>query len=231
MDRQEHVDNGGKMQQIIENIWHVGDSGCAVYLVDTQSDAGLVLIDAGMDVKMIKAAEVNGRGFDNIRHCILTHCHIDHTAVCARLSRDLPDLRFYAHTLDAAPIEEPGHDGRTAAGWYGITYEPVSLYQQFDADTVLTLGGVTFHCLHIPGHTPGSIAVMVESAGKKVLFGQDLHGPFSDDFLSDLADYRKSMDRLLALEADILCEGHFGIFQPKERVRQFIGEHRERHLR
>jgi hypothetical protein len=35
----------------------------------------------------------------------------------------------------------------------------------------------------------------------------------------------------LILEADILCEGHYGIFQPKERVRQFIEEHRERHLR
>jgi glyoxylase-like metal-dependent hydrolase (beta-lactamase superfamily II) len=64
-----------------------------------------------------------------------------------------------------------------------------------------------------------------------VLFGQDLHGPFSDDFLSNLADYRRSMDRLLALEADILCEGHYGIFQPKERVRRFIEEHRDRHLR
>ena len=27
-----------------------------------------------------------------------------------------------------------------------------------------------------PGHMPGSICVMVESEGKKVLFGQDLHG-------------------------------------------------------
>ena len=125
--------------------------------------------DAGMDFEMIKGIVVNGRGFEDIRHCILTHCHIDHTAVCARLSRDLPEIRFYAHALDAAPIEEPGHDGRTAAGWYGITYEPVSLYETFDADTVFTLGGVDFHCLHIPGHTPGSIAVMVESAGKKVL--------------------------------------------------------------
>ncbi len=216
------------MKQIIDNVWHVGDSGCSVYLVDTRSEAGLVLIDAGMDLEMIRDIEADGLGFGDIRHCILTHCHIDHTAVCAGLSRELPKIRFYAHALDASPIEESGHDGRTAAGWYGITYEPVSLYKQFDADTVLTLGSMDFHCLHIPGHTPGSIAVMVESAGKKVLFGQDLHGPFSDDFLSDLADYRKSMDRLLALNADILCEGHFGIFEPKERVRQFIEEHRKR---
>jgi glyoxylase-like metal-dependent hydrolase (beta-lactamase superfamily II) len=219
------------MKQIIENIWHVGDSGCSVYAVDTESDEGLVLMDAGMDLDLIKGIEISGLKFEDIRHCILTHCHIDHTAACAGLAKSLPEIRFYAHALDAAPIEEPGHDGRTAADWYGITYEPVSLHQQFDADTVLTLGSMDFHCLHIPGHTPGSIAVVVETAGQKVLFGQDLHGPFSDDFLSNLADYRRSMDRLLTLEADILCEGHYGIFQPKEQVRQFIEEHRERHLR
>jgi hypothetical protein len=30
------------------------------------------------------------------------------------------------------------------------------------------------------------------------------------------------MEKLLALEADILCEGHFGIFQPKARVAAYI---------
>jgi glyoxylase-like metal-dependent hydrolase (beta-lactamase superfamily II) len=218
------------MKQIFDHIWHVGDSGCSVYVVDTGTVDGLVLIDAGMDLDMIKGIEVNGRGFEDIRHCILTHCHIDHTAVCAGLASDLPEIRFYAHALDAPPIEEAGHDGRTAAGWYGITYEPVSLYERLDGDIQLTIGGMDFQCLHIPGHTPGSIAVVVETCGKKVLFGQDLHGPFSDDFLSDLSDYRRSMNRLLKLEADILCEGHYGIFQPKQQVRQFIEAQLEKNL-
>jgi hypothetical protein len=30
------------------------------------------------------------------------------------------------------------------------------------------------------------------------------------------------MEKLLALDADILCEGHFGIFQPKEHVIRYI---------
>ena len=33
------------MKQIIKNIYHVGDNECSVYMVDTQSDQGLVLID------------------------------------------------------------------------------------------------------------------------------------------------------------------------------------------
>lgn len=33
------------MKRIIENIYHVGDNEYSVYLVDTQIDQGLVLID------------------------------------------------------------------------------------------------------------------------------------------------------------------------------------------
>jgi hypothetical protein len=30
------------------------------------------------------------------------------------------------------------------------------------------------------------------------------------------------MRKLLALDADILCEGHFGIFTSKEKVKEYI---------
>ncbi|SDT89637.1 hypothetical protein [Desulfobacula phenolica] len=48
------------MKQIIENIYHVGDNECSVYMVDTQSNQGLILIDAGMDLDMIK--QINSHG-------------------------------------------------------------------------------------------------------------------------------------------------------------------------
>jgi glyoxylase-like metal-dependent hydrolase (beta-lactamase superfamily II) len=214
------------MEQIIKNIYHVGDNECSVYMVDTQSDQGLVLIDAGMDLDMIKQIDSHGMKFEDIQHCILTHCHIDHIAICAELGRELPDIKFYAHESDAVPIEEPGHDGRTAASWYGVRFEPVKLHQKFPSDTVLRLGSYNFQCIHTPGHTPGSISVLVELEGKKVLFGQDLHGPFNDSFLSNLQDYQLSMQKLLDLEADILCEGHFGVFQPANLVRQYIDKHK-----
>ncbi|MFC1820505.1 hypothetical protein ACFLZG_05420 [Thermodesulfobacteriota bacterium] len=59
-----------------------------------------------------------------------------------------------------------------------------------------------------------------------MLFGKDLHGPFNKDFLSDLHDYQNSMEKLLDLKADILCEGHFGVFQPAGEVRKYIETHK-----
>ena len=65
-----------------------------------------------------------------------------------------------------------------------------------------------------------------ESDGLKILFAQDVHGPLHPDLLSDAALYRRSLKLLLALEADVLCEGHYGIYRGKPAVaaliRQFL---------
>ncbi len=42
------------MKKIFKDVYHVGDSGCSVFLVDTHSEDGLVLIDCGMSLEMIK---------------------------------------------------------------------------------------------------------------------------------------------------------------------------------
>ncbi|MBT8490013.1 MAG: Zn-dependent hydrolase, partial [Deltaproteobacteria bacterium] len=80
----------------------------------------------------------------------------------------------------------------------------------------------TLHFLHTPGHTPGSIVLYIDRGGKRVLFGQDIHGPFLPSFDSDIEEWKRSMEKLLDLEADILCEGHFGIYRSKESVEKYI---------
>ncbi len=219
------------MKKITSNIYHVGDNGCSVFLVDTGIDKEFVLIDAGMSLDMIQQIESNGLTFSDIGHCILTHCHIDHIGICSELQQSLPHIKFYAHEADAAPIEKTGHDHQTAASWYGIQYSPIKLNQKFQGPkTHLQIGNIDFQCIHTPGHTPGSISVLVESEGQKVLFGQDIHGPFNTDFNSSLNDFQTSMETLLALNADILCEGHFGIFHGKDAVRQYIEYHKSKNL-
>jgi glyoxylase-like metal-dependent hydrolase (beta-lactamase superfamily II) len=79
--------------------------------------------------------------------------------------------------------------------------------------------------IHTPGHTPGSMVALFECDGEKILFGQDIHDPFNADFKSDIGAWCFSMRKLLDLEADILCEGHFGIYLQAEAVRNFIEGH------
>lgn len=214
------------MKEIVNNIYHVGDSGCSVYLINTKSEEGLALIDCGMSIDLLKKISKLGLNPRDIKHCFLTHFHIDHTAACFDLKNLNKQVKFYAHDLDADAIEEKGHDTKTAASWYGVDYKPVRLERRFKGDLeTLRLGLYEFQCIHTPGHTPGSISILLEVEDIKILFGQDIHGPFYKSFGSNLEDYQTSMQKLLDLNADILCEGHFGIIKPASEVTRFIQRH------
>ena len=219
------------MKEIVKNVYHVGDSGCSVYLVNTSSKEGLVLIDCGMSLDIINKISKVGLNPKDIKHCILTHFHIDHTGACSDLKKMNNQVKFYAHDLDADAIEEKGHDSKTAASWYGVEYKPVRLERRLRGDLEkIQLGQYEFQCIHTPGHTPGSISVLIEVDKTKILFGQDIHGPFYKSFGSNLDDYQKSMQKLLDLNADILCEGHYGVILTTSEVIRFIRSHMDSNL-
>ena len=204
-----------------------GADDAAVYLIDFGSD--LVLIDAGAggsSSQLVRNIEMLGLNPALVSHVILTHCHIDHIGA-APFFREKYKVKIIIHELDAKALET-GESVRTAANWYGTTFPPTKIDRKLTgAQETLKFGSEELHCLHTPGHTPGSIAVYLDRSGQRVLFGQDIHGPFHKAFGSDIEAWKKSMQALLALEADILCEGHFGIFQPKNKVRDYIERYLE----
>jgi glyoxylase-like metal-dependent hydrolase (beta-lactamase superfamily II) len=99
---------------------------------------------------------------------------------------------------------------------------PTRVDLRLSKDHVLEFPKGELLCIHTPGHTPGSIAVLFETGKEKVLFGQDIHGPFSPSFRSDTAQWASSMRHLIEYEADILCEGHFGTIRPARQVTRYI---------
>jgi glyoxylase-like metal-dependent hydrolase (beta-lactamase superfamily II) len=201
---------------------------CAIYLLDLGE---LVLIDAGAGpsyADIIRNIEKLGLDLTKLKSLILTHCHIDHIGGAPRF-RDAFGCQIIMHHLDAEAVER-GDDGMTAASWYNLRFPPMSVDVKLEKEEEhLRFGEQEVVCLHTPGHTPGSLSVYLDQGGTRILFGQDIHGPFSKEFGSDLAAWRSSMERLLALEADILCEGHFGIYQPKENVREYIRHYLEQY--
>jgi glyoxylase-like metal-dependent hydrolase (beta-lactamase superfamily II) len=94
-------------------------------------------------------------------------------------------------------------------------------------EETLEIGGQKLVILHTPGHTPGSVSIWLDRSGRRILFAQDLHGPLVEAFGSSLPDWDCSSRKLLDLEADILCEGHFGVYRKKEAVRAYIESYRD----
>jgi glyoxylase-like metal-dependent hydrolase (beta-lactamase superfamily II) len=223
-----------KPHEIIKDIFIVGGpeitdgrDGC-VYLLNLGEP---VLIDTGAGWSIDKIINnINQFGFDgkNIKKIILTHCHIDHIGGVPEFNRRFSS-KIYIHSLDA-PAVERGDQVLTAAKWYQTVFPPTPVDVKINSpEEILEIGGENLTCLHTPGHTPGSICIYLEKEGKRVLFAQDLHGPLLEEFDSNLGDWDRSTKKLLGLEADILCEGHFGIYDTREKVRDYILSYRRQY--
>jgi glyoxylase-like metal-dependent hydrolase (beta-lactamase superfamily II) len=214
--------------EITEEIFQVGGGGltspedAAVYLVLCGDEAALV--DAGCggaQDRLFSNIGECGVEPERIAHLLITHCHYDHTGGIAGV-RERTQCLVHAHALDARYLER-GDEGVTAASWYGASMEPTPVDVPWSGDrTDLILGGRRIEALHVPGHSPGSAVYVTESEGLRVLFGQDVHGPLDAGLLSNRDDYLRSLALLMDLEADILCEGHYGIIRGKDAVRKFI---------
>jgi glyoxylase-like metal-dependent hydrolase (beta-lactamase superfamily II) len=225
----------GRAEIIAEGVYLIGgpnisrSDDATAFILDFNGE--LVMIDSGAGRSsgiLQKNIEEEGLDPKAISTLILTHCHIDHIG-SAPYFRDHFGCKILMHDLDADAVEA-GDPVRTAANWYETSFPPTRVDQRLKSGhEILHFAKEDLHCLHTPGHTPGSISVYLDRAGKRILFGQDIHGPFISSFGSNIDHWKQSMNRLLALQADILCEGHFGIFQPRERVEQYIRRYMRQH--
>jgi len=216
------------VKEIVTDVWQVGgedlsaSGDAAVYLIQLGSAAAL--IDAGTGQGQRQLVENITQCLPNdvrLEYLLLTHCHFDHTGGAEAVRRDF-GCRIVAHQLDAVFLED-GDSEVTAASWYGERMTPLTVDMKLDqAQTLIPVGSGSLTALHWPGHSPGSVVYHTEVDGQRILFGQDVHGPIHPALRSDESQYRKSLEKLLDLEADILLEGHFGIFRGKAAVARFI---------
>jgi len=225
------IDRGGSAVKITENLWQVGGEkltapgDAAVYLVRFGHQAALVDAGCGTGHRQL---------VDNVSACLppgttitcllLTHCHFDHTGGAAAI-RDHYGCRIIAHEYDAVYLEA-GDSDVTAASWYGAQMPPLKIDERITANRkTIPVGNSEMIAYHCPGHSPGSLVYTAFLGGKTVLFGQDIHGPLHPSLLSDRSQYRDSLKFLLSLEADILCEGHFGVYKGIGNVKKFIRQY------
>jgi glyoxylase-like metal-dependent hydrolase (beta-lactamase superfamily II) len=214
--------------KITDDIFQVGGSDftsyedAAVYLITFEGHAALVDAGCGRSTdRLFKNIRSWGVKPEYIQYLFITHCHYDHTGG-AKAVKEMTGCRAVAHELDARFLEQ-GDDRVTAATWYGASLEPFPIEKKLSLPTEqIQLGRHPIEAIHAPGHSPGSVVYVTESNGLKVLFGQDVHGPLDESLLSNRKDYLKSLDLLLSLETDILCEGHYGVIKGKNEVRHFI---------
>ena len=215
-------------RKIVDGVYIIGGpdishaEDAASFIVDCGEE--LIMIDSGAGrTSHLLVENIRDLRMDpaNISTLILTHCHIDHIGSAPYFKEEF-GCTVVNHDLDADAVES-GNPVATAAKMYGTTFPPTHIDTRLTGDQgTLSFGKEQIHWIHTPGHTPGSLSLYCDREDQRILFGQDIHGPFLTSFGSYIGVWKKSMMKLIDLKADILCEGHFGIFHSKERVKAYI---------
>lgn len=211
--------------KVFDSIYLVGSSelshplDCCVYLIDAGE---LVLVDCGAGKstsRLIDNIHVLGLQPDDLSAVVVTHAHIDHIGSLADI-RQRFGVKVIAHSDDAEPIQTGLGTGADA---YGIAYVPRPVDEVMSGERLsLRFGKLSLELMHIPGHTPGSIAATTIAGGTKILFGQDIHGPYHPRWRGEPEKALTSLQKLLDERADILLEGHYGAIRPAAEVDAFI---------
>lgn len=224
-----------KVSGILPGVYLVGSSeisspgDCMVYLVDCESE--LVLIDTGVNAdigKICKNIERVGLDPEDISTLFITHSHIDHVGGAASF-REKYGCKTVAHELDSDAVERADRE-LTGAVWYSQKLIPCKVDVKLSgSEGDVSVGDKTFRWIHTAGHTPGSISILLNTSHGNILFAQDVHGPFLPQFRSNISDWAKSMKKLIDLDFDVLAEGHFGIYRPRERAVGYIRSYLNRY--
>jgi glyoxylase-like metal-dependent hydrolase (beta-lactamase superfamily II) len=165
-------------------------------------DDRLILVDTGFsdadaDV-IIDAIDQLGRKHEDLKLCILTHRHGDHTGGLKKLKKTLK-FEVMAHEQDMAGIQK------------STGYEVDHVVK--GGENIPDCGGM--HVIHTPGHTPGSISLHIPRiktliAGDAILSAGE-HLVVSPAYLSsDPEEAARSVRRLIAMNLDLerILVGH-----------------------
>ena len=173
--------------QMNPNTWRIEDNGVRIFLLQGEDKA--LLIDSGMQLH--NARDIAQTLTSLPVELLNTHADMDHIG-----SNEQFDS-FYMHPAEEANYRRSGKGGRMI---------PVQ-----DGD-LLDLGNRPLKIIHLPGHTPGSIAVL-DISSRVLISGDPVqeHGRifmFGDQ--RNMSDYIRSLEKLdhMTGEFDELWPSH-----------------------
>ncbi|WP_395022578.1 MBL fold metallo-hydrolase [Dongia sp.] len=204
------------------NIWHVRGRDR-----DLLVDSGMGVVSLREQIPLLSGRPVlavaSHTHFDHIgtHHEFAERAvHPDEAEILARPTRDNTAADYYVANNDIFTQLPPGD-------WEPLRYEipPAPPTKLLPEGSVVDTGDRSFEVFHLPGHSPGSIALYEQASG--VLFAGDVvyDGPlvYDEDNAAEMRQYVASMKRLLDLPVRVVHGGHYPSFG-RDRMQAIIRE-------
>lgn len=208
--------------------FRMGSVNCFLIKVE----GGFVLIDTGTSEQragLEKALVTAGCHPDNLKLIILTHGDFDHAGNAAHLSREF-GAPVAIHASDAGMVEWGNmFVGRKKSNpflnWLSSNLFGFGKSKRFkpnlliDEEFDLDLYGIEAQILHIPGHSAGSIGILLP--GGELICGdlfENVKTPALNSIMDDLGQANASVEKLRAYKIHTIYPGHGEAFNWEEFI-------------
>lgn len=224
---------------IVRDVYLIGQTnivGNLTFLIDC-GEEGVAIIDPTYESEVERTiANVEQCGFPRakIRWVLNTHCHYDHAMADAEFVKRGAEIAIGEDDADA--IEK----GTRVTAYYQMEimnkpdpqtgvkrgFPRAKVGRRLSDGEELQLGNKTFHVIHTPGHTPGSVCFLLQVDGKNLLFSgdtvlYDARLAWQGNAYADNVRYLQSLEKLAAFKLeprsttrfqfDLLLPGHGAI--------------------
>lgn len=131
-----------------------------------QSGNHHVLVDAGTGMNyhaLDKDLQILGSSLSQLTDIVLTHSHIDHIGGVIPIVEE-GNPKIYLHKAEGAPINE-GNMSQTLSDTFGVDLPPLKIDGLLEEGAILEFGDIKMQVYHTPGHSLGSICLMILDTG------------------------------------------------------------------
>src|SRR4051794_28582088 len=209
---------------VIEMNYQAGHRlGVNVYLIDGGNE--FLLIDIGFIDTVDDIVELIRRMDFNLSTCkmiIATHADADHVQGIAR-AKEVLKTRIAAHPESIPPLET-GDEIMTyatiKAQGIHIPMPICKIDHKLNEGDTIKVGDLSLHVWHTPGHTPGHLSFKM---GNLLFSGDNVYkdscvGVIDAHHGSNLPDFIRSLQRILADDAAYLLPSHGPVFRRDSKI-------------
>jgi len=227
----------------------LGERFIAMYLFE--GSEGALLFDTGVAASvpgtLLPYLESIGFELSRLRWVVSSHCDFDHTGGNAALKAAAPHVEFLAGAADVAMTEDVDELIRRRYGEFaaadGFDDPPettalvrsstslVAVDRALQGGEHFDLGDREIEVLHVPGHSPGHVALW-DAANRALVISDAVLGvtvptaigdPAFPPTYRDTAAYVRTIHALRAYDAELLLTAHYPLYE-REAVRGFLDE-------
>ena len=140
----------------------------------TSNPSVVANIGSGVDGVLLSELEKAGFKAEDVDTVFLTHLHPDHvgwnvTRSAGKEWLTFPNARYVAHEADWAAFDTPKDSEIFGYDWWAETVAPLRRLGALDLINRETEFTGELTVIPTPGHTPGSMSLIVDSAGEKAV--------------------------------------------------------------